>query len=135
MPSTFNFCPNTLVPETLPPENAGVVSMNGWTFSGKPTVPYQRKFKVTLHGLKWFLNNSTGIYDNTTSPTLNAKALEEFYQAHGTWDPFNWQHPHISGTMLVRFDTPLTVPAAKPNSGGLIDPLELTFIHHDPSYA
>lgn len=129
---TFNFCPDSLVPETLPRDPAQVLSMNGWTFSARPTTPHQRKFRVKLYGLKWFLETD-GTYDSTTSPEINAKALEDFYALHETWAPFNWTHPHL-GTLVVRFAAPVIVPAGSVNSGGLIEPLEITLIHHDPGY-
>lgn len=134
MPETFSFCPDRYVPETLPPEPLQGLSMNGWTFTSRPEVPYQRKFKLTLHGLHWYLDGS-GHYDTGTNPNFNAKLLEEFYQRHQTWLPFLWTHQHIGGTPLtVRFAQQLVIPAAAENSGGLINPIEVTFIHHDPGY-
>ena len=132
MAGTFNFCPTTLVPEVLPPEPIGVMSMNGWAFSAKPNVPYQKSFKVTLHGLIWYLN-SDGTFDRLTDRKHNARALEEFYELHGTWDSFDWYHPHL-GALQVRFKAAVTIPAAIPNSGGLCNPLEITLIHNNPGY-
>ena len=53
MAGTFSFSPNSLVPETLPPEPVQGVSLGGWAFVSKPNIPFQRKFKVTLHGMRW----------------------------------------------------------------------------------
>lgn len=131
---TFNFCPNSLVPETLPREVPSVLTMNGWTFTSRPTTPHQRKFRVKLFGLRWFLDDIDDTYDDDTLPTINARALEEFYARHETWAPFNWTHPHL-GPLVVRFAAPVTVPAATANSGGLLEPLEITLIHHNPGYA
>src|SRR3546814_2504693 len=86
---TFNFCPNSLVPETVPPEPTSVMSMNGWDFSQKPSVPYRRKFKVALHGMNWYLL-ANGLYDEVTDPTHNARLLEKFYQRHQLHAEFNW---------------------------------------------
>lgn len=133
MVDTFNFCPNSQVPVTTPRDPVSVVTMNGWTFTAKPTTPYVRRFKLTLHGLRWLLTG-VGIYDATTTPTINAAALEAFYKAHEGWDPFYWQHPHIAAPLLVRFASPVTVPAAMPNSGGWIEPLEIDLIEHNPGY-
>jgi hypothetical protein len=132
MAETFNFCPNGQVPETLPRELTSAMTMNGWTFVSKPTTPYVRKFRVKLHGLRWFLNTN-GLYDVASSQDVNAKLLEEFYERHETWNPFNWVHPH-RGTMLVRFASPVIVPAALPASGGFIEPVEVNFVHHNPGY-
>lgn len=130
--TTFNFCPKSLVPETLHREAPTVMTMGGWTFSAKPTTPHQKKFRVMLHGLRWYLNND-GTYDATTEVTTNAKALEEFYEAHETWRPFNWVHPHL-GSIVCRFAAPVNIGAAISNSGGFLDPVEITLIHHNPGY-
>lgn len=132
MSGTFNFCPTSLVAETLPPEPTSVSSMNGWVFTSKPKVPFLKKFRVTLHGLRWFLNTN-GTYNTISQPTSNARLLEEFYQVNGAWDHFAWTHPHL-GYMFCRFAEPVTVPAAKPDSGGLLEPLEITLVQHNPGY-
>jgi len=132
---TFDFCPNHYVPETLPREGgATTVSLGGWQFSAKPTTPYQRRFKLTLHGLRWYLDD-TGIYDAATDPSFNAKRLEEFYQRNEMWNPFLFRHQHLSPVPIqCRFAAPVTVPAGEKNSGGFIAPLEVQLIHHNPGY-
>ncbi|WOF44366.1 hypothetical protein KNJ79_05385 [Sphingopyxis indica] len=130
--SVLNICPNTLVPVTIPPEPVTGVSMNGWAFTSKPAVPYQRKFRVTLHGLRWYLDGA-GLYNAGTDPTRNARALELFYQAHGNWKSFLWLHPHI-GQLEVRFSAPVSVPEGIPNSGGLIKAFEINLIEHNPGF-
>lgn len=130
----FLFCTGRNVPETLPrdaPQTA--MSMNGWQFSSRPTTPYQRKFKLTLHGLRWYLDPGTDYYDPASNYQFNAAALEKFYQDHETWSPFILPHQHI-GDLVVRFFSPVTVPAGEQNSGGFIKPVEVTFIHHNPGY-
>ena len=129
---TFAFCPNTLVPETIPPEPVAGVSMNGWEFSSRPAVPYRRKFKVTLHGLTWYLT-SGGLYDTVPDPGHNARRLEIFYQQHERWREFLWHHPHI-GELAVKFAAPVNVPAGISNSGGLIAALEVQFIESQPGH-
>lgn len=128
----FNFCPDRLVPETVPPEPTAVTSFNGWEFTSRPTVPFRRKFRVTLYGLIWYLD-AGGFYDATTDPEFNARRLELFYQAHQRWREFQWIHPHI-GPMLVKFASPFTVPAGIPNSMGRCGPLEITLIESNPGY-
>lgn len=130
---TFDFCPDSQVAETTPRDPMSVVSMNGWTFTSKPTVPHAHKFKVTLHGLKWITDELSGLYLNAVNPTINARRLEEFYNAHETWDPFYYPHPHL-GTLVVRFAAPVIIPAAIPNSDGLCAALEINLIEHDPGY-
>lgn len=129
---TFNFCPNSLVPVTVPPEAQPFITMNGWAASARPNIPYQKRFKVTLHGLRWYLDGA-GLYDVTSNPTTNARALELFYERHGVWRPFNWTHPHM-GALVVTFQAPVTVPAAMANSAGLIDPLEINLLHYNPGF-
>jgi len=130
---TFNFCPNSMVPKILPPEPTSVVSMNGWQATSKPSIPYQKRFSVMLHGLRWYTNPTTGLFDVTTNPTLNARLLEVFYETHQTWDPFFWNHPHL-GQMTCRFFSSVQVPPGKENSGGFIDAFEIQLIHHNPSF-
>jgi hypothetical protein len=132
MAGTFNFASDRHVPETLPPEPIQTVSMNGWTFAAKPKIPYVRKFRLTLYGMRWYLQ-AAGLYDTATNPTFNARLLEQFYQANGTWDNFSYTHPHI-GPIQCRFASAVTVPAAIPNSGGLIDAFQLELIEHDPGF-
>jgi len=130
--AVFDFCPNRLVAETLPPEPVAGMSMNGWQFSSKPKVPFQQSFKVTLHGLTWYLQ-SNGLYDSTTNLTFNARRFELFYQAHGTWDEFSWTHPHL-GALSVKFKTAVAVPKALVNSSGLIEAFEIMLINSNPGY-
>jgi len=134
MADIFDFCPDRNVPETLPRDAPqSTMSTGGWQFSSRPTTPYQRKIKLTLYGLRWYLDSTTGRYDYTTNAKFNARALERFYEAHETWSPFTLPHQHF-GDMTVRFASPLTVPAAIANSGGFIAPVEVNFIHHNPGY-
>lgn len=133
MTQTFNFCPDRNVPETMPREPAAsVMTMNAWQFSARPNTPYQRRFKVTLHGLRWYLA-ADGTYDFTTNENFNARALERFYEAHETWAPFIFPHQHF-GNLLCRFVAPVQVPAGEMNSGGFIKPVEVMLIQHNPGY-
>lgn len=133
MAGTFNFCPTSLVPALIPPEPMGGASMNGWSFASKPRVPYQRKFRVTLHGLRWYLNPN-GTFDTATNPSVNARLLELFYQANQTWDNFSWSHPHL-GAIQVRFGEPVAVPPGRDSSGGLVEELEVVLVEFNPSYS
>ena len=132
MSGVFDFCAGSLVPELLPPDPVGVLSLNGWAFAVKPSVPYQKSFRVTLHGLQWFLNPD-GTFDRLTKRQYNARVLEEFYEAKGNWDNFSWFHPHL-GSMQVRFKSSVQIPAAIFNSGGVCNPVEITLIQHNPGY-
>lgn len=133
MSGTFEYCPDSLVPELIPPDPVQGVSMNGWAFTSRPTVPYQRRFKVTLHGLRWYLN-SDGSFDTWTNVTGNARSLELFYQANGVWDNFYWTHPHL-GTLRCRFSSPLQLPPGVPGSNGLLEAVEVNLIEHSPGFS
>lgn len=132
MAGTFNFAPNGTVPIIIPPDPPSGMSLNGWFFSSKPVVPYQKKFKLTLHGMKWILQSS-GLFDTTTTPTINARVLEQFYESNQLWDTFTWVHPHI-GSLTCRFAEPVQIPAGEENAGGNIAPFDVTLIHHNPGY-
>lgn len=132
MSGTFNFCPGSTVPETIVPDEVSVVTFNGWQFASKPRVPFCRRFKVQLHGMRWYLN-ADGTYDASTDPTHNARALELFYQQTRLWDNFSWNHPHL-GTLQVRFAEKLNIPAAPANSNGNLAPVEVQLIEHNPGY-
>lgn len=133
MAGVWDFCPGVMVPRTKPPAPTGKgISMNGWYFSSKPNVPYQKSFVVKLNGLRWYLTG-TGLYDAVVNPGFNARRLELFYEARGTWDSFDFPHPHL-GTLVCRFREPLEIPEAVPNSSGLIEPFDVTLIHHNPGY-
>jgi len=129
---TFNFCPERYVPETLPRDPVSGMSMNGWNFSARPTTPYQRRFKLTLFGLRWYLNGA-GRWDVTTDPFFNARRLEEFYEAHETWNPFHFEHQHF-GPLVCRFSAAVVIPKGEVNSGGQIAPVEIQLVHHNPGY-
>lgn len=133
---TFDFSPERYVPETIARDaTATAITMNGWQFVAKPTTPYQRKFKLTLHGLRWYLDDQSGFYDPNRNPKFNARRLELFYQQHEQWKPFNFVHQHLGfKPILCRFATTLNVPAGQQNSGGLLAPLEVQLIEHNPGY-
>lgn len=131
--ATWTFCPSKMVPVNVPPEQASVMSMNGWNFSAKPSVPFQYSFKVTLYGLQWYTNAGTGLFDRTTNPTFNARAFEDFVRVHGLWKAFVFPHPHL-GNIDCRFKTLPMVPPGLAYSDGLIDAFEVELIHHNPSY-
>jgi hypothetical protein len=134
MSGTFDFCPLSRVAETMySEEEVNIVRFNGWEFTGKPNQPLQRKFKVTLVGLRWYLNTAGTALDVTTDPTLNAGRLEQFFQTNRLWDNFTYAHEYL-GNMTCRFATPVLVPKALPDSAGRIGSLEVTLVHANPAY-
>lgn len=131
--AVWDFVPNGMVVTNVAPEQAGNIEFNGWTFSAKPVVPWQYSFKIMLHGLMWFTNDSTGLYDNTTQPTVNARRFEEFVKTHGVHTAFTFPHPHL-GNLECRFKTLPAVPAGMENAGGLIEAFEVELIHDNPAF-
>lgn len=105
--------------------------MNGWDFTAKPRVPYRPLFKVTLEGLYWYINGSG--FDLAKNPTINAGRLRNFYKDHQTWDKFTFNHEYL-GVITCRFASPVNLPKALPNSGGLLPPVEVTLVQHSPGY-
>lgn len=130
---TFNFSPGRLVPETMPPEPMTGMTMNGWSFSSRPNVPYQRRFRLKLYGLRWYLDPVTDFYDATINPNFNANNLEQFYSRHQTWNPFSFTHPHL-GALTVRFAQAVQVPPSPEGSNGWLEAVEVMMIHHNPGY-
>jgi hypothetical protein len=130
--TTFDFCPGKMVVETLPPDQTKGLSFNGWSFTAKPAVPFQRMFHVTLYGLRWYLNTDQ-TYDATTASTLNARRLEAYYQARGLHEDFIFPHPHL-GNIVCRFSEKFSVPAGHANSGGALDSLQITLVEHNPGW-
>lgn len=129
----FNFCPTTRVAEIIAPEEPTVRDFNGWDYTPRPVLPYRRKFKVTLEGLRWYYLQD-GTIDYSANPERNAGVLEYFYEDHRKWRPFNFLHERL-GLLELRFESPLSIPKALPDSGGLVPALEIMMIHHNPTYA
>ncbi len=107
--------------------------MNGWEFTAKPVDPYRRQFVAELYGLRWYMSNDGFGLDLTTDTLHNAGFLLQFYREHRRYKPFYLQHEYL-GLIQCRFASPVTIPKALPDSGGLIDVFEVTLVHHNPSY-
>lgn len=133
MAGTFDFVPNTHVAEEIPPEEPNAVSFNGWEFTSKPSVPYRRKFRLTISGMRWIMNAAQDALDLTADPTHNAGLLLKFYQDNRTWDTFTYNHEYL-GPINCRFASPVTIPKAIPDSKGLVPDFEITLVHHNPSW-
>jgi len=131
MPGTFDFAPNSHSAIEIPPDEPEVVSFNGWDFTARPAVPYRRKFRLKLTGMRWYISNGT--LDVSTNPTLNAGRLLDFYRTNRRFGTFTYAHEYL-GTITCRFAEPLTIPEAITNSAGLIDVIEVNLIHHNPSF-
>jgi hypothetical protein len=129
----FNFCPNSRVAELLAPEEPEVKDFNGWVYHPVPVLPFRPNFRVTLEGLKWYLNGAGTGLDTTTDPTINAGRLEAFYKTHRLFKPFNFTHEYL-GTLELRFSAPLSIPKGLVNGGGAVEPLQINMIQHNATY-
>jgi hypothetical protein len=127
----FDFCDTARVAEEMPPEEQTITSMNGWDFAARPKVPYRRKFKVSLYGLRWYLNVAGTALDLTTNTKFNAGLLLDFYKTHRLWDSFLYNHEYL-GQIRVRFNKPVQIPAGA--AGGRIENVDIELVEHSPSY-
>lgn len=130
---TFNFCVGTRAAEVIAPEETQVKDFNGWDYTPNPVLPYRRGFKVHLDGLRWYLDTAGTALDLATNVNYNAGLLETFYKDHRMHKPFNFQHEYL-GLLECRFSAPVSMSAAIPDSGGLLERLTIQMIHHNPSY-
>lgn len=133
MSGTFDFCTGSRVVTEIPPDEPGGTDMNGWMFTSKPKVPYRPSFTVKLYGLRWYLNSSGTALDVTTNPTNNAGRLREFYRTNRRFGVFAFNHEYL-GSILCQFNKRVEIPAALPDSGGLIDNFEVELIQYNPAW-
>ena len=130
---TFDFAPGTTVWEEMQPPEVSVVSFRGWDFTAKPSTPYRPTYKLSMRGMRWYLNDAGNALDTTTNPHINAGRLRAFYIANRTWASFYYTH-EVLGTALYKFVTPVQIPPAIANSGGLIDTFEVMIVQVNPGY-
>lgn len=130
---TFDFAPGTTVWEEMQPPETAVVSFRGWDFTAKPSTPYRPNYKLSLRGMRWYLNAAGTALDLTTNPHTNAGRLRAFYIANRTWASFYYTH-EVLGTALYKFVSPVQIPPALVNSGGLIDTFEVMIVQVNPGY-
>lgn len=127
----FLFCDQSRVAETIAPDEQTITDFNGWDYTPNPVLPYRRTFRVTLHGLRWYLDGNQ--LDLSSNQKYNAGLLEVFYRDHRLHKPFYYQHEYL-GSLELRFKSPVSVPKAAADSGGLLEALEITMVEHSPDY-
>lgn len=127
----FDFCPDSRIFVEQAPTEREPIAFNGWQSTVRPTDPYRRSFKVKLMGLRWFLTPKA--LDEAVNPEINAGRLLAFYRKHRQYKPF-WVHHEYLGPIQCRFSAPVNVPAGAPDSGGLIEVVEIDMVHHNPRY-
>lgn len=99
---------------------------NSYEYAEGPTAPDQRRFTLSFPLLKYFVN-AAGVVDATIQPTLNMKALEDFYILHKLWKTFIYPHP-VYGNVNVRFQAPLKVPGGIPGGDGALGAFSIELI-------
>lgn len=124
---TFDFCLETRVAELIAPDEANIKDFNGWAYSPAPVLPFRPSFTVTLEGLRWYLNTGGTALDVATDAEHNAGRLENFYRAHRLHKSFTFNHEYL-GDIEARFASPVSVPKAQKDSGGLIEEFTVTII-------
>jgi hypothetical protein len=88
------------------PESSQVIKFGkGYSFASKPRGPDQIIFHLEVQGLCWW-TNVLNVIDRTTFPNTNAAHLQDFYEFHRLYEPFEYVHPS-RGLVTVRFSKPL----------------------------
>lgn len=116
-------------PVTVYPKGDGFKFGGGYEATHAPLEPLQRKFKLHFSAMIWFINETTGLPENTTEPHLNMLALDEFYRRHLSWKKFIYPHPSL-GNINVKFsaDNPWEHPKTLKGSGGVTDEFEMILV-------
>lgn len=125
---TFDFPYHSI--ETVYPNNSFQVQFGrGYRFVSKPRGPDQVIWNLTFPGMVWYFNSLNSL-NLTKNPQINLGKLEEFYKYHRLHEYFNYPHP-TQGLQRVRFNTPLTIPAADPAvaKSGLVRNLRVSLIY------
>ena len=130
---TFDFCTESRVAEKISPDEPEVKDFNGWIYHPTPVLPYRPSYKITIEGMQWYLNGTGDALDAVTDPEHNAGRLEAFYLTHRMHKPFDYVHEYL-GTIELTFAEPLNIPKGMVNSGGAIEPIEFTALHHNVDY-
>jgi len=120
---TFNF------PFHGNPSMSRIELKGGFRFSNEPSEPILRLFSLTFPAMVYkSLPNGDPDALGTIDANNNIMALWEFYKTHGTWKSFIYPHP-VFGNVIVRFDTPFTIPQVTGNRG-LVSNVEVKFREH-----
>jgi len=122
---TFNFPYHTF--ETTNPESGIRGQFGGnYVFTAPPSDPDQRIFTLHFSVMKFYVNGM-GNVDETINPKLNMYALIKFYQAHKLHSSFLYNHP-VHGTLICKFQTPLTEPEGIRGGGGAVKEFTVSLI-------
>ncbi|WP_181176982.1 MULTISPECIES: hypothetical protein [unclassified Mesorhizobium] len=122
---TFDFPFHTVADEY--PQSSTVIQFGGgYQFATKPNGPDQITFKLAFKAM-WFFESSPGVVDAVREPQRNMQCLQDFYEAHRLYEPFNYPHPR-RGLVKVRFSKPLQVPKGVEKGNGQTEQVNVEFI-------
>lgn len=99
----------------------------GYSFATDGKAPPIRELTLDFTGYKWYVDNERNIDTETNKDINNMGALRDFYLSHLTHKTFYYKHPS-DGEIVVRFKEPLSIPKAKPDSGGVVEDFQITLI-------
>lgn len=126
MAETFE--PVNFLFETQYPESGTRLQLgNSWTFTAPPDAPDQRIFKLTLQGLRFYVEEDGTTIDTDTEPTRNAGRFDAFYQRHRLWKSFTFNHPQF-GPLEVKFHKPLNLPKGIKGGNGLLPEFDIELV-------
>jgi hypothetical protein len=116
------------VPTHSYPKGDGFKFGRGYEFSAAPQEPVQRRFTLNFNAMQWFFNSS-GVAINSTLPTQNIMALDEFYRRHYGHKKFIYPHPQY-GNITVKFaaDVPFEMPKGVTGGTGVVEPFSIVLI-------
>lgn len=100
---------------------------NGYSFATDGKAPPIRELTLDFTGYKWYLNSEGEIDPEVNKNINNMGALRDFFLSHLTHKQFIYNHPS-DGEIYVRFKEPLSIPKAKPDSGGIVEDFQVTLI-------
>lgn len=122
---TFNYPYHTVSTEN--PESGSRANFGGsYTFTTPPTDPDQRKFSLTLNGMRYITNDAGNVIDNINQ-NVNMYHLIKFYQRHKLWKTFKYIHP-VHGELNVKFSKPLVEPEAERGGFGVVKEFSIELI-------
>lgn len=105
---TFDF-PFHTIQDEYPEDSISVRFGRGYSFASKPKGPSQIVTRLSFAGMFTIVSQETGLIDRTVAPHYNFEALLAFYEAHGTYEPFLYNHAR-RGLTEWRFNKPIVTP-------------------------
>jgi hypothetical protein len=96
---------------------------NSYVFAAAPTSPPPRTLSVTVNGKRAYAK-SDGTADDNAALDENVLNLVAFYASVQLWRSFTYVDP-LLGSLTVKFNKPLQLPAVMPGGNGVYPPITL----------